>query len=238
MAHKKDYIPTRDADFDVFFTNLVDYVDQKTGGNVPEWTHIPAPALSALREAHDAWQAAYAATLKPCTKPERDEKNRVRRDSEKTLRDFVNAYLRYYPAVTDYDKEQMGLHIPDTTPTSIPKPTAQPEADAAYPGVHLIELTNIRAVKAAGEDPRSDYGVRIFWGVLGPAAPHDKFRLAAVPVTGDDLPHSTFTHRRRYRFDFSGDSGCTVYFCLRYENEKGGKEGEGPFGPLFSAIIP
>jgi hypothetical protein len=30
----------------------------------------------------------------------------------------------------------------------------------------------------------------------------------------------------------------TVWFCLRYENEKGGEEGEGPFGPLFSAIIP
>jgi hypothetical protein len=29
-----------------------------------------------------------------------------------------------------------------------------------------------------------------------------------------------------------------VYFSLKYENEKGGEEGEGPFGPIFSAIIP
>jgi hypothetical protein len=35
-----------------------------------------------------------------------------------------------------------------------------------------------------------------------------------------------------------GDSGKTVYFCLRYENQKGGEEGEGPFGPIMSAIIP
>jgi hypothetical protein len=80
--------------------------------------------------------------------------------------------------------------------------------------------------------------VRIFWGVLDPAAEHDKSHISAPPVVGDDLPHSTFTHRRRFRFDFEGDSGKTVYFCLRYENEKGGKEGEGPFGPIFSAIIP
>jgi hypothetical protein len=55
---------------------------------------------------------------------------------------------------------------------------------------------------------------------------------------GKDLPHSTFTHRKRFRFDFEGDSGQTVYFCLRYENEKGGNDGEGPFGPIMSAIIP
>jgi hypothetical protein len=29
-----------------------------------------------------------------------------------------------------------------------------------------------------------------------------------------------------------------VYFCLRYENEKGGKDGEGPFGPILSAMVP
>jgi hypothetical protein len=59
--------------------------------------------------------------------------------------------------------------------------------------------------------------VRIFRGVLGHATEHDKLRLSAPPVTGDDIPHSTFTHHRRYRFDF---------------------DGEGPFGPIFSAVIP
>jgi hypothetical protein len=57
-------------------------------------------------------------------------------------------------------------------------------------------------------------------------------------VTGEDLPHSVFTHKKKYRFDFDGDSGKTVYFSLKYENEKGGEEGEGLYGPIFSAIIP
>jgi hypothetical protein len=239
MAHKKDYVPTQDAAFDTWFRNLYQYVNAKCGPpDAPQWSHIPAEARAELDAACTAWHAAYEVTLTPCTKPERDEKNRVRKVSEKTARNFVNAYLRYHPAVTGYDKEQMGLHIPDTTPTAVPRPTAQPEADVAYPGVHLIELTRIRTVPGGGDDPRSDYGVRIFWGILAPAAPHDKFRLASPPASGDDLPHSTFTHRRRYLFDFSGDSGNTVYFCLRYENGKGGKEGEGPFGPVFSAVIP
>jgi hypothetical protein len=93
-------------------------------------------------------------------------------------------------------------------------------------------------VAGTGDGSRIDYGVRIFWGIMGETTERDKFRLSAPPATGDDLPHSTFTHRKKYRFDFDGDSGKTVWFCLRYENEKGGKEGEGTFGPLFSAIIP
>jgi hypothetical protein len=80
--------------------------------------------------------------------------------------------------------------------------------------------------------------VRIFWGILGEPTETDKFRLSAPPVTGRDFPHSTFTRRKNVRFDLEGDSGKTIYFCLRYENEKGGKDGEGPFGPIFSAIIP
>jgi hypothetical protein len=80
--------------------------------------------------------------------------------------------------------------------------------------------------------------VRIFWGIMGEPTEKDRFRLSTPPVTGNDLPHSVFTQRKKYRFDFDGDSGKTVWFCLRYENKKGGKEGEGSFGPLFSAIIP
>jgi hypothetical protein len=241
MAHKKDYVPRRDADFDNWFNNLCGYVNamcEPPAPEAPKWTHIPPEARAELNGAYAAWHAAYENTLRPCTPPERAEKRQLHKTSEKTARNFVNAYLRYHPAVTNYDKGQMGLHIPDTTPTVVSRPDAQPKADVTYPGVHLIELTRIRAVVSGDGNPRSDYGVRIFWGIMGPATERDRFRLTEPPVIGRDLPHSTFTPRKRYRFDFSGDSGNRVYFCLRYENEKGGEEGEGPFGPIFSAIIP
>ena len=232
----KDYVPGSDADFNTWFRNLRQYVLSKCNPpDAPQWSHIPAGALTELTDTYTAWSAAYEKTLTPCTKPDRDEKNRVRAVSEKFLRTFVNAYLRFAPAVTDDDKEQMGLHIPDTTPTPVPPPTMQAEADVAYPGVHLIELTRIRAVKTLENDARSDYGVRIYWGILGEEALHDMFRLSAPPVTGDDLPHSVFTRKKKHLFDFSGDSGKTAWFCLRFENAKGAS---GPFGPLFSAIIP
>jgi hypothetical protein len=56
-----------------------------------------------------------------------------------------------------------------------------------------------------------------------------------VPLTGDDLPHSMWLRRRRERLIFTGDSGKTVYFCIRYENSKGDV---GPWGPIFFAVVP
>ncbi|MDR2159307.1 MAG: hypothetical protein LBP23_04480 [Treponema sp.] len=238
MAHKPDYVPARDADFDPFFKNICQYVNTKCTGASPAWTHIPAEARTTLNDAYAAFYTAWSITLKPHTKQETAEKNRVRRASEKTLRTFVKVYLRYHPAVTDEDRDNMGIPNDDDTRTPVPKPDAQPEADITYPGVHLIELVNIRTVSGTGDDPRSDWGVRIFWGIMAPPTAADKFRLTAPPAKGSDLPHSTFTRRKRHLFDFEGESGNTVWFSLHYENEKGGEEGEGPFGPLFSAVIP
>jgi hypothetical protein len=60
--------------------------------------------------------------------------------------------------------------------------------------------------------------------------------LQRPPVSGTELPHSLFTKRKRELFDFPAeDSGKTVYFCIRYENSKGKS---GPWGPIFSAVIP
>jgi hypothetical protein len=46
-----------------------------------------------------------------------------------------------------------------------------------------------------------------------------------------------FTRRKKGRFDFEGENGNRVWFCLRCENEKARMEGQGPFGPFLSAII-
>jgi hypothetical protein len=121
----------------------------------------------------------------------------------------------------------------------IPTPTAQPEADLAFPGIHLVQLRNIRPVSGGiPPDSRSDYGVRIFFGLSGDPTEAHRFRVAAPPKSGRELPESLFTRRKRELFDFDGESGKTVYFCLQYERPSGGREGKGPFGPLLSAVIP
>jgi hypothetical protein len=219
MSH--DYIPSGDAGFDIFFNNLVGYVSQKTGGNAPEWTHIPSDARAALQEARDPWEAAYGPVKVPHTPVQTEAKNDAKKAAKALIRPFVNQYLRY-PPVTNEDRTAMNIPNKDTVPTPVPPPQAQAEADITFPGVHLVELANIRVVKCStAPETRSDYGVRIYFGCSGPATEKYKFRLSGEPGTGSDLPYSVFTRRKKERFDFDGESGKTVYFCLRYENSKG-----------------
>jgi hypothetical protein len=236
---RKNLIPQGKAEYDRFFKNISQYVVQMTSGSTPTWTHIPAQEVTALNTAYAAWYTAYSPTLKPHIPAVTAAMQAAYDSTKKVLSRFIQVWFRGFPDIVTNDHlANMGIPPIDTTPTDIPRPSAQPEADVRYPGKHLLELVDIRAIPSIGEDPRSDWGVRIFWGVIGEPTAKDKFRLSAPPVTGDDLPHSTFTRKKKYRINFDGDSGKTVWFCLRYENEKGGEDGEGPFGPLFSAIIP
>jgi hypothetical protein len=230
-----DYIPNNDAEFDDFFKFMNRYVAEKCDGENPPWTHIPASARQAMVAADTAWSGAYDKTKGPHTPVDTEAKNDAKSAAKAVIRPFVNQYLRF-PPVTNEDRTAMGVPNRDNIPTPVPKPAAQPEADLVFPGIHLVELHKIRPVTGSTSDPRSDYGVRIHYGILDAATV--KGRIAAPPRTGDDLPHSVFTRRKKHRFDFDGNSGKTVYFCLRYENGKGGEEGQGPFGPILNAVIP
>ncbi|MDR1566020.1 MAG: hypothetical protein LBS48_01895, partial [Treponema sp.] len=55
------------------------------------------------------------------------------------------------------------------------------------------------------------------------------------PKSGWDLPNLVSTRRKRERFDFDGESGNRVYFCMRSVTGSGK---EGSFGPILSAVIP
>ncbi|MHC6201738.1 hypothetical protein ACYULU_00925 [Breznakiellaceae bacterium SP9] len=154
---------------------------------------------------------------------------------------LIKSHYFLIPPLLNSDLVSLGLHPQDHTSTPIPPPDGFAEADVSYPGVGTLEL-HCRPV--AGQPPldqKSDYGYRVYYGVMpqGGAsvdvATGPKRELMKVPSTGEDLPHSLWVRHKKERFYFTGDSGKTAYFCLQYENNKGEA---GPWGPLFSAIIP
>jgi hypothetical protein len=155
---------------------------------------------------------------------------------------FIKSRYFVSPPLVDADFISLGLKPHDTKPTPIPPPVDQAEADVTYPAAHTLEL-HLRPLADSAPDPhRSDYGFRVYFGILPPggasveAATSPKRELMKTPVTGEALPHSHFTRRKRERMDFSQEeSGKTIYFCVRYENAKGEP---GPWGPIFSAVIP
>jgi hypothetical protein len=240
MPHGKTFFPVAGPAYDVFFKNICGYTDAKCSPapqGAPQWPHIPAPEREALHAAYDAWYAAYLPTLKPHTPAGTAARNAAYRRSKKVLSRFIHVWFRGFPEiVTEEDLRNMGIPPISGGRAPVPPPRHQVEADLVFPGIHLVELRKIRpAASLDRPDPRGGCGVRIYYGLSGPATGQYPFRLDKPLTTGRTLPYSVFTHKRKERFDFDGESGNTVYFCLRYENSKGQA---GPFGPVLSAVIP
>jgi hypothetical protein len=240
MAHGTTFIPVAGPAYDTFFKNIRDYVNAKCAPappDAPQWSHIPAAEREALNAAYTDWSAAYLPTLKPHTPAETAARNAAYKRSKKVLSRFIQVWFRGFPeTVTEEDLRNMEIPPVSGGRAPIPPPEIQVEADLVFPGIHMVELRKIRAVaNLERPDPRSDYGVRIYYGFSGSPSDQYPFRLDKPLKTGKVLPYSVFTRRQKERFDFDGESGNTVYFCLRYENSKGQA---GPFGPVLQAVIP
>jgi hypothetical protein len=65
-------------------------------------------------------------------------------DLEAFMRDFKRRYFLCPPLDEETDLVSLEIHAKDRTPTPEGPETAQPEADLTFPGVHLVELKNIR----------------------------------------------------------------------------------------------
>jgi len=147
----------------------------------------------------------------------------------------------FSPPLYDPDYIALGLRPPLTTKSQIAEPTSQAEAEITYPGVHMLML-HIKPLPGSNNAYRSDYGCRIYYGIMPQggatqeqAVSPDRY-LMKSPESGLELPFSVFTHRKKELINFNAqDSGKIAYFCIRYENAKGMA---GPWGPVFSAIIP
>jgi len=225
----KSYVPGSDAQFLDWAENLTETALQ----SFEAWK-IPDP-----EQAIGTRVTIFKDKLVAASQPNRGKvdvlaKNEARKDAEKALRTYVQAYLAKNPLVTNVDRGQLRITIYDTTPTAVPPPTIPAEADLLFPATAIVKVANIRPLTGSA-DKKAEYGVRIYYGVMGTPDETDRFRMAQKPQTGIDLPHSVFTRRRSHRFQFTRSSGKEVFFCLRYENSKGEA---GPWGNLISAFIP
>ena len=67
------------------------------------------------------------------------------------------------------------------------QPKLRGNVRSTLPGIHLVEIKNIRAVGTVGlPDPRSDYGARIFYGLTGPVSDRFRFRLQYENAKGGE----------------------------------------------------
>jgi len=229
MSYNKDYMPRNVLAFIAFFKGIINYVD----ANKTAWSHIPALVITKLKALLDDLEIASDTAAAQRTPAHTLARNNAQAAATKALRLFVNQYLRFDP-VTDVDLVEMGIPVRDRIPTTVPPPRIPVEGVLSFPAAGLVEMREIRGV-GTPLDKRADHGVRIYFGIVGTPSESDKFRISDRPKTGDDLPHSVFTRKKTHRFDFAKDSGKEVFFCMRFENQKGDA---GPWGTIISAFIP
>jgi len=229
MSKNKDYIPRNARHFGAFFNTMLEYVQtHKTA-----WGHIPAPVITTLTGMNASFIDILDQTSGLVTPAQTLARREAQAEATRAVRAFVNQYLRFAP-VSNVDRLEMGVPNRDMIPTTIPPPAIPVEGALSFPAVGLVEVRDIRA-SGDKRDDRAKHGVRIYYGILGEPSEKNMFRIAAPPATGDDLPHSVFTRRARHRFDFSGENGRRVFFCMRFENSKGQA---GPWGKIVTAFVP
>ena len=220
----RDYIPRRDADFNVFFKNITQYVAQKTTGSPPAWPHILAADIAALNQSYANWYTAYAVTLQPHTRAQKNEKNRVRLVEERNLREFVNMYLRHRP-VTDFDRDSMGIPNPDTTRTDHVEVTETVD--------YVLHLRDIREIIVDFWISGADHKAKPT-GYDGAVIVYDV--RETPPASPDELNRHTLASRTPFALRFTEEErGKTVYVALAWQNERGIL---GAYSEIKTAVIP
>jgi hypothetical protein len=188
--------------------------------------NIPADILTPIQGLLTAYETAFNAAQNPNRgKVDVLTKNEAKETLITTFRTFIKGYLTYNPAVTDADKENMGLPLHDTTRTPVPPPSTFPEIELDS---SIIRQVTVR-FKDNGSDkhgkPQGVHGIELRWSFL-----------ETVPASVEDLKNSAFDTATPYTFSFDEPKrGKALYICPRWENNKGDK---GPWGEIVKAIIP
>ncbi|EIQ00146.1 hypothetical protein OpiT1DRAFT_04686 [Opitutaceae bacterium TAV1] len=218
-----DYIPHSDAAFNDWVRFLHSYATENATR-----LGVRAADLTALTPLLNAWGEAYEAALNPATRTPAAiaARNTARKALQAAARDFVKANLSTgNKAVTDADRENMGLTIPKTTHTPAPVPETSPRVRILMPEIRRLLLEFYDEAHPGGGKPFRVQGAEVIYAILD-----------APPASLAQLIRTAFDTRSPLTLDFEeSERGKTVYFCLRWENTRGEK---GPWSPIYSAIIP
>jgi hypothetical protein len=218
----KDYLPQAYASLAGWLTRFMTYVTaNRTRFN------ISLSVIEALQVSVNQFLTAHTKAEYPnAGKADRTDRRDRAATVSRAARRFVNVNLRYNEAVTDEDRVNLQLVIPDTTPLA-------PHEPATIPVVTRLDSSLIMWIILHYKDrgstsrakPRGMHGVNIYWCISD-----------EPPAKMSDLSQYVFSRRSPCKFEFDySQHGKRVWFCLCWINMAGQK---GPRSPFYSAIIP
>ena len=216
-----DYIPASDGTFDTWQGVFVTYAI----ANATALGLAPAD-VAALSVARTSWTSAFVAhgTAQASAESARQMKDDARDGLVGTVRSLVRQ-MQSNPAVTDAQRQAMGITVYDATRTAAPSPTTRPvvTVDTSLRLRHVIafadEGTPTKKAKPAGV-----MGAEL-WVKIGDPPPTGPSELTFLSVDT----------RTPYTADFDGaDAGKTAHYMVRWTNTRGEK---GPWSETASATI-
>ena len=217
-----DYIPSSDANFNIFQGNLIVIVQ----ANATAWG-ILAADVTALVAAQLLWTTAFAKASNKLNRTSADvqAKDDARKVFEKALRNFIRQWIANNAKVPDSERERMGVTVKITTRTSVAVPTSSPVGvvDFSIRLQHSIHIADENTTQSKAK-PDGVHGCEIWIKVDG-APPKDASELTYVATT---------THTPHVK-DFAGvEGGKTVHYWLRWVNTTGK---QGPWSSTVTAIV-
>jgi hypothetical protein len=217
---KQSYLPRKDAELVAWSDNFIAQV----AASAAAWT-IPTTEVTELQTALANFKQYYAQADSPKKSSIIvSQKNATRARLETKIRAMVNFRLQN-PVITASQRIAMGLHVRDTSPTTIPVPSTRPELDIDVLDVRRLSVVFHDQGKTSKAKPYGVNGAVISYAVR-----------STPPGDVNDLIHSTLATRTPHTLAFSEEErGKTVYVAIQWQNEKGEK---GPWSEIEHAIIP
>jgi hypothetical protein len=170
------------------------------------------------------WYTAYSATLSPHLPQLTKEKNRVRTSAERSLRAFINRFLRW-PPVTDEDRDAMGIPNHDQIRTPQPVPSTIPETETDTSIIRQLSLRLRDHGAVHWGKPEHIHSMELAWGIRDD-----------IPGQISDFPHFEVETANPIILDFEEEErGKRVFFAARWVNNTAQP---GPWSEIESAIVP
>jgi hypothetical protein len=150
-------------------------------------------------------------------------KDEARKSFEPKFRKYLKAYVSYNPNVTDEDRRNMQLSIPDTTQTTIGPPVEAPtiEIDFSKRQKHSVHVKNIEGKRSK---PANAHGYEV-WQKIG----------GEKPVNDDEFKYAGFSTRSPFPIQYLlADVGKIVWYRSHWVNAK---NEPGPWSEIVYAVI-
>ena len=203
-----DFIPASDADYDAWLRNFAEYVV----ANAAALGATPGQ-ITSLQAVKADWDVKYpaATTAQAMAAAAVQAKSDSRGATEDFVRPFVGV-LQSNTAVTDTQRQSLGITVRSTSRTAVGAPSSKPVAsiDTNQRLRHTLSFVD-ELTPTSRAKPDGVQGCEIWMKVGDPA-----------PAGPNDVRYLAVDTRSPYVADFeAADAGKTAYYMLRWISTRG-----------------